>query len=248
MRMLVMGASILPTAPNQPRRTRRSLVSLPILAAIVLLIFIQFSILPQLFTRNSVASQRLSNFHLGRLKAGLEKCAELKTPHVRYEIPVSSTRTNPRWNPSSGQKDAVILRNVTLFDGESFPDGPVDILFEHGIIKSISPLSHTASEREHVRVFDLAGRYVTPGLIDMHSHQLVDSWPGSSVSDDTNEVNIAAFGPLTPFVRALDSIKPYDIATRIIASGGITSSLVLPGSARAGDKGRCLQGNKSQSR
>jgi imidazolonepropionase-like amidohydrolase len=65
----------------------------------------------------------------------------------------------------------------------------------------------------------------------MHSHHLVGSWPGSSVSDDSNEVNIPAFGPLTPFVRALDSIKPYDIATRIIASGGITSSLILPGSA-----------------
>jgi hypothetical protein len=226
-----MGVSILPTASNQSPRNRRSLVSLPILAAIVLLIFVQFSILPQLFTKTSLASQRLSDFNLDHLKVGLEKCTELKSPHVRYEFPASSTRTNPRWNPSSGQKGTVILRNVTLFDGESILDGPMDVLFEHGIVKSISTLSETSFEGDDVRIFDLAGSYVTPGLVDMHSHHLVGSWPSSSVSDDTNEVNIAAFGPLTPFVRALDSIKPYDIATRIIASGGITSSLILPGSA-----------------
>jgi hypothetical protein len=226
-----MGVSLLPTASNQSRRNRRSLISLPILAVIVLLIFVQFSILPQLFTKTSLASQRLSDFNLDHLNAGLEKCTELKSPHVQYEFPVSSTRTNPRWNPFSGQKGTVILRNVTLFDGESTLDGPMDVLFEHGIVKSISMLSETTFEGDDVRIFDLAGSYVTPGLVDMHSHHLVGSWPSSSVSDDTNEVNIAAFGPLTPFVRALDSIKPYDIATRIIASGGITSSLILPGSA-----------------
>ncbi|KAF5016171.1 hypothetical protein F66182_12233, partial [Fusarium sp. NRRL 66182] len=32
-------------------------------------------------------------------------------------------------------------------------------------------------------------------------------------------------------VRSLDSLKPYDIATTIIASGGVTTSLILPGSA-----------------
>lgn len=226
-----MGASTIPTASNQSRRNRRRLVSLPILAAILLLIFVQFSIVPQLFTRTSLASERLSDFYLDRLTAGLKKCAEIKSPYVQYEFPVSSTRTNPRWNPSSGQNGTVILRNVTLFDGESILEGPVDVTFAHGIIKSISPLSETAVQGIDVQVLDLAGSYVTPGLVDMHSHHLVGSWPSSSVSDDTNEVNIQAFGPLTPFVRALDSIKPYDIATRIIASGGITSSLILPGSA-----------------
>lgn len=197
----------------------------------MLLIFIQFSSLPRFFTQTSFASQRLSDFYLDRLKSGLEKCSELKAPYVHYEFPVSSTRTNPRWNPSGGQKGTVVLRNVTLFDGESFLDGPANVIFEHGIIKSISTLSETTYDIKDAKVFDLAGGYVTPGLIDMHSHHLVGSWPGSSVADDANEVNIAAFGPLTPFVRARDSIKPYDIATRIIASGGITSSLILPGSA-----------------
>ncbi|KAF4626832.1 hypothetical protein G7Y89_g11326 [Cudoniella acicularis] len=83
---------------------------------------------------------------------------------------------------------------------------------------------------ENVRIFDLEGKYVTPGLIDMHSHHLSFAWPLFSSTDDTNEVNPET-GPLTPQVRIIDSIKAYDIATTIIASGGVTTSLILPGSA-----------------
>lgn len=39
------------------------------------------------------------------------------------------------------------------------------------------------------------------------------------------------FGALTPFVRVIDSMKAYDPGAEIIASGGITTSLILPGSA-----------------
>jgi hypothetical protein len=225
-----MGAAT-PTAPNQPRRNRRRNVSLPLIAAILLLIFIQFSILPRFITRTSLTSQRLSDFHLERLRSGLQKCAEFEAPSVKYEFPVSSTRINPRWNPLSGQKKTIVLRNVTLFDGESFLSSPVDVLFEQGVIRSISTSADSNFEMKDVQVLNMAGNYVTPGLIDMHSHHLDGSWPASTVTSDENEVNIAAFGPLTPFVRALDSMKPYDLAIRIIASGGITSSLILPGSA-----------------
>jgi hypothetical protein len=226
-----MGTAILPTVPNQPRRNRRGSGSLPLIAAIFLLIFIQFSIIPRFITRTSGSSQRLSDFHLERLRSGLQKCGEFEAPHVQYEFPVSSTRSNPRWNPSSGQKKTIVLRNVTLFDGESFLGSPVDVLFEQGVIRSISTSIDMNFEVKDVQVLNMAGSYATPGLIDMHSHHLDGSWPASVVTSDENEVNIPTFGPLTPFVRALDSMKPYDLAIRIIASGGITSSLILPGSA-----------------
>ncbi|GKT46209.1 uncharacterized protein ColSpa_06390 [Colletotrichum spaethianum] len=45
---------------------------------------------------------------------------------------------------------------------------------------------------------------------------------------DVNEK--PGLGPITPFVRAIDGFKPYDPAIKIIASGGVTSSLNLPGS------------------
>ncbi|EON98044.1 putative carbohydrate esterase family 9 protein [Phaeoacremonium minimum UCRPA7] len=39
------------------------------------------------------------------------------------------------------------------------------------------------------------------------------------------------FGPLTPFVRAIDGMKAYDPGAKYIAAGGVTSSLIIPGSA-----------------
>jgi hypothetical protein len=107
----------------------------------------------------------------------------------------------------------------------------MDVLFEQGVIRSVSTTTDHTFKMKDAQILEMAGSYVTPGLIDMHSHHLDGSWPASTVTSDENEVNIPAFGPLTPFVRALDSMKPYDLAIRIIASGGITSSLILPGSA-----------------
>jgi imidazolonepropionase-like amidohydrolase len=55
-------------------------------------------------------------------------------------------------------------------------------------------------------------------------------WPTTEASDDSNEVNpdTKAF---TPFVRVIDALKPYDEGARLILSGGVTSSLIIPGSA-----------------
>lgn len=70
---------------------------------------------------------------------------------------------------------------------------------------------------------------MTPGLVDMHSHHLESSFPKLRTTGDINEA--PGLRPITPFVRAIDGFKPYDPAIKIIASGGVTSSLNLPGSA-----------------
>ncbi|KAL2013198.1 hypothetical protein VTN00DRAFT_723 [Thermoascus crustaceus] len=99
-------------------------------------------------------------------------------------------------------------------------------------MQAISPAGSGSDnlQNKDIDIQELNGAFVTPGLIDMHSHHLVDTWPGYLATGDVNEMHPVT-GPLTPFVRALDSIKPYDQAATIIASGGVTSSLVLPGSA-----------------
>lgn len=52
------------------------------------------------------------------------------------------------------------------------------------------------------------------------------SWPGLSGTSDTNE----GTEPTTPYVRTIDAFNPSDKAIPIVASGGITTALVLPGS------------------
>lgn len=58
------------------------------------------------------------------------------------------------------------------------------------------------------------------------SHLGVDSWPALDGTDDTNEMT----QPLTPFVRSLDGFNPSDPAREWVLSGGVTSTLILPGS------------------
>ncbi|KAL3418578.1 hypothetical protein PVAG01_10294 [Phlyctema vagabunda] len=217
--------------PYKPRRHRRSKVPLSVISAIAVILFVQFSLLPWYISRPTPESLAVSQLQLERLDAGLEQCAEFSTPLAQYTFPVSSTRENSRWNPSSGQNDTIVLRNATLFDGESFVKDLVDIVFKKGVIVSVLPATKSDVDFSGARALNLDGNYVTPGLVDMHSHHLDGNWPGLKGVEDVNEINPGDFGALTPFLRAVDGIHAYDIATTIIASGGVTSSLILPGSA-----------------
>lgn len=63
-------------------------------------------------------------------------------------------------------------------------------------------------------------------IIPKFSHLGVGNWPAFAGTEDTNEMT----QPLTPFVRSLDAFNPSDKGIRIVASGGVTTVLVLPGS------------------
>ncbi|KAF2173470.1 hypothetical protein M409DRAFT_48443 [Zasmidium cellare ATCC 36951] len=161
------------------------------------------------------------------LRDGLEKCTKIETL-IGQEC--SSTRSNPRWIAKPGKKRAIILRNATLFDGEAFVSARVDIRLEKGVISDVKETGDLHGLiNDEVEIVDLGGSYVTPGLVDMHSHHLV--WPFHSLpaTRDVNETPL--LGPITPFVRSIDGFKPYDPAIEVIAGGGVTSSLILPGSA-----------------
>ncbi|RIB29900.1 hypothetical protein C2G38_2027283 [Gigaspora rosea] len=98
-----------------------------------------------------------------------------------------------------------------------------DVILKNGLIHAIG---QNLSDDEEAIVIDVKKKYITPGLVDMHSHAVISSWPSLSSTDDTVEDT----HPITPYVRVQDAIKPNDPEIRIIASGGITTSLVLPGS------------------
>lgn len=169
-----------------------------------------------------------SSPQLGRFKESLQHCAALRTFPARPDP--ESRKQNPRWNAIRGQRDAITLINATLFDGEeALLLKRMDITFEKGLVVDVSETTDQSISKGGV-VHDLNGRWVTPGLVDMHSHHSLSVWPIVSSNDDTNEMN-PLFGPLTPFVRALDGMKAYDAATIVIMSGGVTSSLIIPGSA-----------------
>jgi hypothetical protein len=115
-----------------------------------------------------------------------------------------------------------------LFDGETFLPDFVDIIFDTGVIRSVVPSASDDAFPHDARVINVHGKHVTPGLVDMHSHHLESPFPALSGTTDINERPL--LGPITPFIRALDGFTPTDPAIQLIASGGVTTSLNLPGS------------------
>ncbi|HJU74114.1 MAG TPA: amidohydrolase [Gemmatimonadaceae bacterium] len=76
-------------------------------------------------------------------------------------------------------------------------------------------------------VIDGAGKFVTPGIIDTHSHLGVYAAPGVDAHSDGNE----ATNPATPEVWAEHSVWPQDPQFPRALSAGVTTIQVLPGSA-----------------
>jgi hypothetical protein len=230
MDSLKLAGTVPSTAFRRVRPRRVLLLSLLVLG---LLLFTLYR--PPKLSNNYVfefhGDAQLSPAQWDAFDAHLRRCDELQAPWQEYAVPAQQSRSNPRWNPASGQKQTTVLRNVTLFDGDAVLKGTVDIVFERGVIQSVSPSGASDFEADaNTVIHDYNGHFVTPGLVDMHSHHLALPWPSLKNYQDVNEVNDAT-GPLTPMVRSLDGLKPYDIAATIIASGGVTTSLILPGSA-----------------
>lgn len=220
-------------AQLQPRRLRGMFsLRLAMALALGLLLTVQLSWLYLWNSHGDHGPSSWTALESRSFELGLASCSA----HTKFPTRVEPTsrRENPRWSSARGQQDTTVLRNVSLFDGDEFLDGFVDIVFSKGLVTSVSAAgglgSPAAAAIVGAQEYHLHGAHVTPGLVDMHSHHLVTSWPTLDSTEDSNEMH-DAFGPLTPFVSAIDSMKAYDVGTKLIASGGVTSSLIIPGSA-----------------
>ena len=119
-----------------------------------------------------------------------------------------------------------VIRGATLFDGEG---GRIDhgtVIFGDGVVKAIGDAS-LASPAGAVEI-NGTGKFVSPGIIDVHSHLGDYPSPGTSSLSDGNE----ATGPVRPEVWAEHSVWPQDPGfSRALTNGGVTTLQVLPGSA-----------------
>ena len=121
---------------------------------------------------------------------------------------------------------ATLIRNVTVMTatGPMIRNGSV--LFRDGKIVEVG--ASVAAPGDAV-VIDGAGKYVTPGIIDTHSHIGAGGVPNDNGAQ-TNDVNEAT-APVTAHVWVEHSVWPQDPQFPRTLAGGVTTIQVLPGSA-----------------
>ena len=126
------------------------------------------------------------------------------------------------YTPFAGR--TVLIKNATLLTAA----GPVikggSILLQNG---KIAALGANVSGPPDALVIDGTGKYVTPGIIDVHSHMGDYAVPGTFSNSDGNE----ATNPNTANVWAEHSVWPQDPEFPRALEGGVTTVQILPGSA-----------------
>ena len=110
----------------------------------------------------------------------------------------------------------VVIKNATV------------MTVTHGNIKNgavyikdgkIAAVGENVNAPASATVIDAGGKYLTPGIVDSHSHIALD--------DDVNE----ATSPITPQMMMKDAFNYQDKAIYRALAGGVTTSLLLHGSA-----------------
>ncbi len=118
----------------------------------------------------------------------------------------------------------VVIRNVNILTAAGQEFRNASIAFQDGKILAVG---QTVEVPTGAVVIDGNNKWVTPGIIDTHSHLGVYSAPGTQAESDGNE----ATNPVTAEVWAEHSIWPHDPQIPLAIAGGVTVMQVLPGSA-----------------
>ncbi len=134
-----------------------------------------------------------------------------------------------------GRSESVLIHNATVLTGTGQRLDNADVLLRDGRIEAVGQALAAADD---VRRIDAQGRWVTPGIIDVHSHLGVYPSPGVGAHSDGNEMT----APVTANVWAEHSVWPQDPGFAEALAGGVTSMQVLPGSANlVGGRGVTLK-------
>lgn len=120
----------------------------------------------------------------------------------------------------------MLIRNGKIFtceEGKIYEKG--DILIKDGKISRIGEdLSQYIGEEE---VIDAKGLLIFPGFIEAHCHLGLHEEGNNGAGSGINEVS----NPITPQLRAIDGINPFDGGFKSAREAGITTAVIGPGSA-----------------
>ncbi|HET9433712.1 MAG TPA: amidohydrolase, partial [Chitinophagaceae bacterium] len=157
--------------------------------------------------------------------AVLEKAADPKPDSVKKKDPVAAGKVLYPFMPfgfeegSQPKQENILIKNATVWTNEKEGVLPnTDVLLKNGKIAAIGKNLSDVPIPIGTRVIDGTGKYVSPGIIDEHSHIAA-----ASINEGAQVV--------TSEVRITDNLNPDDINIYRQLSGGVTSSHILHGSA-----------------
>ena len=136
------------------------------------------------------------------------------TPTSAVAAPFPSTYT-----PLPSTTTAIVNASILTATGNLIEIGT--IVMDQGTIVAVGT---NVTPPANATVIDGTGKWVTPGIIDSHSHLGVFPAPGVQGHADGNE-NI---DPYTAHVWAEHSLWPQDPVFTKARAGGVTSLLILP--------------------
>jgi imidazolonepropionase-like amidohydrolase len=118
---------------------------------------------------------------------------------------------------SAQSRNEVLIRNATVLTAARGTLTDTDILIQNGKIARIGKDLKAGS---NAQIIDATGKFVTPGIVDCHSHTMMDA---------VNEFSYS----VTSMTRIRDVLNPNDIAIYRALAGGVTAANLLHGSANA---------------
>ncbi len=139
-----------------------------------------------------------------------------KTEKQKQAKPFSST-----YQPALSK--TFVIEHATVLTGTGVEYKDASVLVENNLIKAVGNNFFIPADIEKI---DGTGKWVTPGIIDVHSHMGVYASPGIESTQDGNEMT----APVTAEVWAEHSVWTQDPAMPLALAGGVTTFQVLPGS------------------
>ncbi len=118
--------------------------------------------------------------------------------------------------------ESILIRGATVLTGTGTRLDNADVHLSDGLIMAVG----VDLPVQHARIVEAEGRWLTPGIIDVHSHLGNYPAPGIASTADGNEMT----GPDASHVWAEHSVWPQDPQFPLALAGGVTTLQVLPGS------------------
>ncbi|KAG6845922.1 hypothetical protein H0H87_000728 [Tephrocybe sp. NHM501043] len=215
-----MGTEKVHSQPIVPRRNYSVLLPVALLT-----VFLTSFFLPGYYTQHS--ETKLHN-HPPDATSIVAHCHSLKAqagPSVDFYKRSESDRFAQGTKP-------VLIQRAKIWTGARNGTEVLhgDILLDKGLIQSVGHLhSLIDSYGNDLVVVDAKGAWVTPGIVDIHSHLGDAPSPALNGAEDDNSFH----GTIQPWLRSLDGLNTHDDSFRLSIAGGVTTALVLPGSSNA---------------